>query len=94
LSPVPQSEWTDWNGGACPVPDSNVVEVEWLNGATLTLATDLAGFFNWKSAGRSRHGLPGDILRYRVIHSTAVTQFTGITIAEAMAGTYHPGDEA
>jgi len=56
-----ENEWTDWNGGECPCPGRNDIEVRWRSGTVSTL--DISHREDWDHIGDE-----DDIVAYRVNH--------------------------
>lgn len=64
------SEWIEWNGGVCPVPEGTLVQVKYHDdGTEEQLAGDLR--WNWLHDGSA-----GDIIAYR-LHERRVSEGDG-----------------
>ncbi len=63
-----QSDWIEWEGGKCPVPDQTRVSVRFRNGS-IDYA-DYAGIWSWEwRLGPTPNA--GDIIAYRVLDAKA-----------------------
>lgn len=54
------SEWIDWSGGECPLPDDTVHQVRFRNGETSEDDHSGPGTWHW-----NHEGVAGDIIAYR-----------------------------
>ena len=72
------SDWIEWKGGECPVPDSTMVEVRFRDGRTPTRRP--ADMFDW-GYGKGYLMRNSDIVAYRVHHSHPVL---GAALSEAV----------
>ena len=61
------SDWSEWNGGECPVPNDTevIIAVRYGTGSTTPCR---AGDYRW-----NHKGYPGDIIAYKVVSEAAPT---------------------
>jgi hypothetical protein len=58
------SEWIEWSGGKCPVPDSTITEVRFRS-ETFETITGRADYFGWEWPADDPYY--DDITAYRVV---------------------------
>ncbi len=61
------TQWIEWLGGECPIPDGKLVELQFRNGDALVVA--MAGAWQWWHSGKKH-----DVVAYREIEVEIETE--------------------
>jgi hypothetical protein len=84
------SEWIEWHGGECPVPDGTLVHVRYRDGEeSVILRANIHDDENERDAGYAfwrNDGYSNDIVAYRIIHQKPCK-----SVSESLS--FKPGDK-